>query len=174
MSFSDDARELENSLRRTHGLMQELLRGLQTRRASWISARPRTLAPSPELEQLTQRIAVEENSREALIERIRKALPAPLNHDHAIQHVNVTRIAAALPTPAARSLREAADAVQLLAKAVRTEVTLGQRLVRFAQDTSPAATLAQTTRAARVPGYDRGARMVRTPRTAGALVDGKA
>jgi hypothetical protein len=174
MSFSDDARSLEQSLRRTHELMQALLRGLQSRRAAWVSARPRTLAPSPELEQLTQRIAVEENDRNALVERIRRTMPAPLGHEHEALHVNVTRIAAALPAPAGRSLREAADAVQTLAKAVRTEVTLGQRLVRFAQDSSPAAALAQSARSARMPGYDRDARLLRAPRIAGAIVDGKA
>ncbi|MBL8753789.1 MAG: hypothetical protein JNK15_10865, partial [Planctomycetes bacterium] len=90
MSFSEDTRELERSLRRTHDLMQELLRGLQARRASWISARPRTLAPSPELEQLTQRLAVEENARTVLVERIRAAMPAPSGHEHSVLHVNVT------------------------------------------------------------------------------------
>jgi hypothetical protein len=153
--------------------MQSLLQGLQARRTSWISARPRTLAPSPELEQLTQQIAAEENLRTGLVARIRTAMPAPLGHEHAQLHLNVTRIAAAMPAPAARSLRDAADTVQGLAKAVRTEVTLGQRLVRFAQAASPAAALGALQKKSPAPGYDRLARMARAGQAAGALVDGK-
>ncbi len=173
MSFSDDTQELERSLRRTGDLMQSLLQGLQARRTSWISARPRTLAPSPELEQLTQRVAAEESLRVDLIARIRTAMPAPLGHEHAQLHLNVTRIAAALPPAAARSLREIADHVQTLAKAVRTEVTLGQRLVRFAQAASPAAALGAMQKKSTVPGYDRMARLAHAGHAAGALVDGK-
>jgi hypothetical protein len=172
MSFPDDTRSLAESFVRTRALLEALLQGLRARRAAWVSARPSTLAPSPELEQLTQQIAREEALRVELLARIRRALPAPPGGDAAHAHVNVTRIAAALPAPAARSLRDAADAVQQLAKAVRTEVTLGQRLVRFAQtagDRSPGIEPRP-----RAPGYDRGARIVRTGKLAGALVDGKA
>lgn len=171
MSFATDTRELELSFARTRELLDRLLQGLKARRAAWVSARPSTLAPSPELEQLTQQIAREEAQRDTLLARIRLVLPAPFGGEPAATHVNVTRIAAALPAGPSRALRDVADAVQKLAKAVRTEVTLGQRLVRFAQDATRTAT--PPARGA-APGYDRAARMVRTSRTAGALVDGKA
>ena len=170
MSFSEDTRELDQSFHRTKSLLERLLQGLKARRASWVSARPSTLAPSPELEHLTQEIAREEAQREGLLARIRLALPAPFGGDPSASHVNVTRIAAALPTPASRALREVADVVQGLAKSVRAEVTLGQRLVRFAQD----ATRTPRSTARVAPGYDRGARVVRAGKVAGALIDGKA
>jgi hypothetical protein len=173
MSFPDDTRALEQSFERTRDLLERLHAGLKARRAAWISVRPSTLAPSPELEQLTQDAAREEALRAGLLERIRRALPAPFGGDAALAHVNVTRIAAALPAPAARSLRDAADAVQRLAKAVRTEVTLGQRLVRFAQDAGERTAVIGRLGRGGPPGYDRGARIVRAGKAAGALVDGK-
>lgn len=171
MSFSEDTHELELSFQRTQQLLEQLLQGLKSRRQAWVSARPSTLAPSPELELLTQQIAREETQRDELLARIRVTLPAPFGSAPAASHVNVTRIAAALPAPAARSLRDVADVVTRLAKSVRAEVTLGQRLVRFAQDAtrSPLAPASPT-----APGYDRGARMVRPGKLAGALIDGKA
>ena len=172
MSFADDTRALEQSFGRTRTLLERLLQGLKARRAAWVSARPSTLAPSPELEHLTQELAREEAQREQLLTRIRRTLPAPLGGDPAHTHVNVTRIAAALPAPAGRALRDLADAVRALAKAVRTEVTLGQRLVRFAQGAVPAG--APDGGKGTLPRYDRGARVVRAGKLAGALVDGKA
>lgn len=171
MSFSEDTRALTQSFQRTKDLLGQLLAALRARRAAWVSARPSTVAPSPELEQLTQTIAREETQRDALLARIRAALPAPFGHPAATTHVNVTRIAAAMPTAEARALRDVAHATQALAKDVRAEVTLGQRLVRFAQNATVAPLVAA---AGAAPGYDRGARFVRSPRTAGALVDGKA
>ena len=172
MSFADDASALERSFRTTHELLRSLLHGLQGRRAAWVSARPSTLAPSPELEQLTQEIAREEVQRDEMIGRMRRALPAPLGAERTSLHVNVTRIAAALPPAAARSLREAATEAQSLAKAVRTEVTLGQRLVRFARGVNEASVEAAGGRGA-LPGYDRRAHLVRGAKAAGALVDGR-
>jgi len=173
MSFTEDATALERSFRNTHELLRQLLQGLQGRRAAWVSARPSTLAPSPELERLTQEIAREESLRDELIARIRRSLPAPLGAEHASLHVNVTRIAAALPPLAARSLRDAADHAQALAKAVRTEVTLGQRLVRFARDAHGSTAIGGGAARGSVPGYDRRAQLVRGNKTAGALVDGR-
>src|SRR5688572_30472772 len=140
MSFAEDANRLERSFRTTHELLRQLLQGLQGRRAAWVSVRPSTLAPSPEIERLTQEIAREEAQRDELIAQLRRALPAPLGAEHTSLHVNVTRIAGALAPGQARSLRDAADAARSLAKAVRAEVTLGQRLVRFAQDVHGGAT----------------------------------
>lgn len=172
MSFSDDAKSLEQSLRVAHDAMLALRQGLQTRRAHWISAKPSLLAPAPDLEQLTLQIAREEAVRAELIARLRRALPAVSGHDSSNLHVNVTSIAAALPAPAARSLRDIADAVQRLAKDIRAEVTLGQRLLRFARDTRPGAG-SEPRGPGGAPGYDRGARFVRVERTAGTFVDGR-
>ena len=52
-----------------------------------------------------------------------------------------------------KELREVADRVQQLAKNVRAEVTLGQRLIRFAQGALPGA-LTKATQP-RELGYDR-------------------
>jgi hypothetical protein len=172
MSFSTDCSALEASFRSTEALLRQLLAGLQARRAAWVSARPSLLAPSPELERITQLIAHEESRRDELTQRLRAALPTPIGADSQALHVNVTRLCAALPAPAARSLRAAADAVQKLAKAVRTEVTLGQRLVSFAQRAHPGAAQRATGRTG-APVYDRTARGVRATGTAGALVDGR-
>lgn len=175
MSFAEDTRMLLASFRTTQGLLQQLLAGLQARRAAWVSARPSLLQPSAELEQLTQAIAREESSREQLLARMRTAMPRPLGGEPAELHLNVTRIAAAMPATEGRALRDAADAATRLAKAVRTEVTLGQRLVRFAQDTQPGLLAPATAPAkkAGIPGYDRRARALRVANTAGALIDGR-
>jgi hypothetical protein len=170
MSFSDDTRSLTQSFQHTHDLLERLLAALNARRAAWVSARPSTLAPSPELEQLTQAIAREETLRDDLLARIRVALPAPFGHAASVSHVNVTRIAAALPAAESQALRDVAAVVQRLAKAVRAEVTLGQRLVRFAQVAAVAPLAAPPGGA---PHYDRDARMVRAGKLAGAIVDGK-
>lgn len=172
MSFSDDTRSLTLSFQRTKDLLERLLAALNARRAAWVSARPSTLAPSPELEQLTQEIAREETQRDELLARLRLALPAPFGHAASVSHLNVTRIAAALPQSESQALRDAAAVVQRLAKAVRAEVTLGQRLVRFAQVAS-AAVAAPGNTSGRAPGYDRSARVVRANRIAGELVDGR-
>ncbi|MCU0864379.1 MAG: hypothetical protein MUC36_11335 [Planctomycetes bacterium] len=172
MSFSTDCSALEASFRTTEALLRQLLAGLQARRAAWVSARPSLLAPSPELERITQDVAHEESRRDEVLQRLRAALPTPVGADSQALHVNVTRLCAALPAPAARSLRAAADAVQKLAKAVRTEVTLGQRLVRFAQRTGLGLEHGANRRPA-TPVYDRTARGVRVAGTAGAIVDGR-
>lgn len=171
MSFSEDCRLLQQSFERSEELLGRLLAGLQARRAAWVSARPSKLAPEPELEQLGQDLAREDNRRDELVGRIQKALPAPLGNAPGPLHVNVTRIAAALPAAESRSLRDAADRVTKLARSVRTEVTLGQRLVRYAQD---ALRVPAPAGRANVPGYDRSARVRFAGNAAGALLDGKA
>ena len=114
--------------------------------------------------------------RDELLARIRLVLPRPLGAEPSELHLNVTRIAAALPPTEARALCAAAEATTKLAKSVRAEVTLGQRLVRFAQDSQPALLVAPVTagrRPAGIPGYDRSARALRTASTAGSLIDGR-
>lgn len=171
MSFADDAAALERSFRNTTGLLQKVLQGLTSRRAAWISARPKVMAPSPELERLTAAIAVEEQARAGLLQQLRSALPTPFGGDATAQHINVSRVVAALPTAIGRSLREASDEATRLAKAVRTEVSLGQRLLRFAQNAQSAA-MADASQARALPGYDRTARVLRAG-GAGALIDGR-
>lgn len=174
MSFSEEARGLEHSFATTEDLLRQLLSALQQRRAAWISVRPDVLAPAPAIEQLSQQLALEEDRRNALLAALRPKLPAPAGVDADSLHVNVTRIAAALPRDRGRALIAAADEVRTLAKLVRTEVTLGQRLLRFAQRTqaeiAPALAAAAGARAA--PGYDRRARSV-AGSAAGRLVDGR-
>ena len=104
--------------------------------------------------------------------QLRAALPQPIGYERAELRVNVSMIAAAMPPTEGRALRDIADRVQSLAKAVRTEVTLGQRLVRFAQDALPGPGRAIATRK-EAPGYDRRARTLRSSASAGALVDGR-
>jgi len=175
MSFSDDAMKLEQSFRATRGLLQHLLDALQERRAAWVSIRPDVLAPSSQIEQLSHQLASEEDRRAGLLKRLRDALPTPIGARPEQLHVNVTRIAAALPSPQSRSLREASDQVTRLAKLVRTETTLGQRLLKFAKNAQSGidAEVIGAAKNARAPGYDRRARNINGPNAAGQLVDGR-
>ncbi|MEZ6038063.1 MAG: hypothetical protein R3F29_11310 [Planctomycetota bacterium] len=174
MSFCDDARQLELSFRTTRELLQRLLKSLEQRRAAWISVRASVVRPDSEIEEVSGLLAAEEDRRAGLLQRLRLTLPGcdGVAVDH--QHVNVTRIAAALPQQQARSLREANDAVQPLARRVRAEVTLGQRLLRFAQHTNTgfAAELAGAAGAQGSTSYDRRARNVHAAGS-GRLVDGR-
>ena len=176
MSFSDRTHRLEQSFRSTATLLREMLEGLKARRVAWGSVRPKALEPSPELERLAQQLAGEEELRVQLLRELRRMLPAPAGADAASMHVNVTRIAAAMPTAAAQSLRAAADEATQLAKAVRVEVTLGQRLLQFTQRAQDSL-LAGIHGATNGPAvYDRHARADRRARAAGgggALVDGR-
>ena len=72
-----------------------------------------------------------------------------------------------------RALRDAADSVQPLAKMVRAETTLGQRLLRFAKSAqgSIGAELAGVAKSATLPGYDLRARNLNGTRAFGQLVD---
>ena len=176
MPLLEDTTALERSFQRTTALLEQLLLGLQARRTAWISARPTVLQPSAELEQLTQQIAGEEAQRDELIARLRDALPAPPGGPRNDLHVNVSAIAAASPSAVGKTLREAAKKVTALAKAVRTEVTMGQRLLRFAQRAQEEVTVAlggATRREGQIPGYDRQARFVRRTNASGAIVDGR-
>lgn len=171
MSFSEDCRDLQRSFERSETLLGAMLAHLQRRRAAWVSARPSTLAPEPELERLGQDLAREESARDALVKRLRQALPALHASAPGPLHVNVTRIAAAMPPEDGRGLRAVADRVLALARSVRTEVTLGQRLVRYAQEALRAAV---PTPRAQPPGYDRSARLAMASGAAGSLLDGRA
>ncbi len=129
----DRAAQLEQSFHRTINLLEQLLTGMQQRRASWASAVPSTIAPSAELEQVSRALAIEELSRGELLAKVLTDLPAVPHVDKADLHVNISRICQALPTRSALELRRAADTATRLAKQVRIEVALGERLLRFSQ-----------------------------------------
>ncbi len=179
MSFSERCSRLEESFRLTSSLLRDLLQGLQARRIAWGSSRASMVVPSPELEHLAQQLAREEAVRAELITEVRRMLPAPPGANATSTHVNVTRIAAALPAAAAHALRDAADEATTLAKSVRIEVTIGQRLLQFTQHVQEnllAGTVGGTTQVIGAAVYDRNARADRTGGTRGqrgVLVDGK-
>lgn len=172
-----DGRRLEQSFRTTAELLRSLLAAMQAHRTAWAAARPSRLQPPPELETLGQRLQDEERQRQQLLERMAAAMPRPAGVAAADLHLNVTRIAASLPPPAGRTLRAAADVVTGLARQVRTEVALGQRLLRFtarAQEGLLSRLAAEGD--AGIHGYDRRARaMVGLPGRvpAGRLLDGR-
>jgi len=175
MSFSEDTKKLELSFYTTRDLLKLLLDALEQRRTAWISVRPEVIAPSANIELLSHKLAAQENLRAGLLKKIRAALPTPIGGPPEQLHLNVTRIAAALPSEQGRALRDAADAVQPLARMVRAETTLGQRLLRFAKTAqgSIGSKIVDATNTASMPGYDRRARNVNGPNAAGQLVDGK-
>ena len=175
MGFSEDTAGLEQSFHATRDLLKLLLSALEQRRTAWVSVRPDVLAPSSDIEMLSHKLAAEENLRAGLLKRIRLALPTPIGGTSDELHINVTRIAAAMPHAQGRSLREAAASVQPLAKLVRAETTLGQRLLRFAKSAqgSIGAGIAGAATSAAMPGYDRRARNLNGPNAAGQLVDGR-
>jgi hypothetical protein len=175
MGFSEDTASLEQSFLATRDLLQLLLSALEQRRTAWISVRPNVLAPSSDIEMLSHKLAKEENLRAGLLKRIRETLPTPIGGTADELHLNVTRIAAAMPREQGRALRAAADSVQPLAKQVRAETTLGQRLLRFAKAAqgSIGAEIVGAKTAAATPGYDRRARNLTGPNAAGQLVDGR-
>jgi chromosome segregation ATPase len=175
MTFSEDSKQLERSLQATRAMLEELVHALQERRAAWVSIRPDVLAPTAEIEQLSRQLAEQEDRRAALLRRFRDALPTPAGARPEELHVNVTRIAAALPPVQGRALRSAADEVTRLAKLVRTETALGQRLLQFAKN-AQSGIGAEVIGAANhdgAAGYDRRARNDNGPNTAGRLVDGR-
>ena len=175
MSFSEDTKKLEQSFWKTRDLLKLLLTALEQRRTAWVSVRPELLAPSSDIELLSHKLAAQENVRAGLLKSIREALPTPVGGTPDQLHLNVTRIAAAMPKQAGKALRDAADSVQPLAKMVRAETTLGQRLLRFAKTAQGGigSKIVDATNNATMPGYDRRARNVNGPKAAGQLVDGK-
>jgi hypothetical protein len=179
MSFNDQSQQLERSFARTTALLRQLLQGMQQRRTAWISARPSTLQPAPELERLAQRLAEEEQARTEILGRIATTMPLPPGVAAKDLHLNVTRIAGAMPTALGRSLRRAADEATSLAKTVRVEVALGERLLRFtqqAQETMLTEGAAATSERASAGGYDQHARLragLGRGAGAGKLIDGR-
>ncbi len=179
MSCNELAVQLEHSFRATTSLLRRLLQGLQGRRTTWASARPSTLQPSPELEQVAVELAAEEKARAGLLTQIAAQLTLPPGVTAADLHLNVTRIAAVLPQALGRSLRAAADDATSAAKTVRVEITLGERLLRFTQqahDSLLGQLAAQAQKPNAVATYDRNARSragLGAGVPAGKLIDGR-
>jgi hypothetical protein len=177
MSLAEHTHRFERSLHTTAELLQKMLRGLQERRTSWISARPSTMAPSTALEEVAMQLAAEEHVRARLLEQIAPLLPLPAGVAARDLHVNVTRLVASLPDAAARSLRAAADLATGLARKVRGEVTLGGRLLKFsqrAQDGFLTQLATGSAGAGAAAVYDRNARARScVVHVAGSLIDGR-
>lgn len=176
MSLADLATGLERSFRTSQRLLTRLEAGLKERRTAWVSARPGAVAPSEELEAIAARLQTEDAVRRKIIGDIAASLPLPAGVDAASAHVNVSRIGAAMPGPAAQSLKRAADEATEAATRVRHELALGRRLLGFAQRTheSLMADLAQGDGGAGARGYDRTAQACRgIGRVGASLIDGR-
>lgn len=174
------ADRLADSFRGTSRLLQQLHAALQQRRASWISARPSTLAePAHGMEPLAQQLAAEEKTRAELVAAIEALLPPVPGFAASDVKTDVTRIAAALPHAAAARLRAAADAATSTAQAVRIELALGDRLLRHnaqAQEQLLQRIAGAGSPLASLPGYDRHARArsgVGLSSPSGTLIDGR-
>ncbi|MCA8975835.1 MAG: hypothetical protein KDC98_14025 [Planctomycetes bacterium] len=178
MSLDDLSRRLERSFRSSERLLTRLFASLQQRRTAWIAARPDSVAPTAELEALGIELAAEDKARATMVGELSVLLPLPPGIAPQELHVNVSRLAAAIPAPAARSLRAAADAATAIAGKVRRELALGKRLLGFAQRAQESL-LADVTldRPGGNPGgYDRRAKKSRglgLDSAAGSLIDGR-
>lgn len=177
------AERLGRSLLFTTALLQRLEAGLKQRRVQWISAKAGELAEAPQsLEPLAQEIAAAEQGQQQLLEQIAGLLPGtPLRADAPLQ-TNVTRIAGALPKASAVRLRQQAASASRAARAVRVEVGLGDRLLRFSRAAHEALVQKLVRRthpvAGQTHGYDRRARAVAGNLVGGAdptgsLIDGR-
>ena len=175
MSLTELANTLERSFRTSSDLLTELQRGLEQRRSAWISARPDTITPSADLEQLAARLATEDEVRNTLVAEVAELLPTRGSKPTDLR-VNVSRIAAALPRAAADSLRRAAADATRKARAVRTELALGRRLLEFSQRTHEGllGELSAQPPAGSAKAYDRSAnrRPVAGPASA-TIIDGR-
>lgn len=177
MSLTEQCMQLERSLVRSQAILQEMLQQLLERRLHWASARPQQLRPSEQLEQLAEKLAAEENEQRNLLQRMSPSVSDGMGVRSGELHLNVSRLAAKLPTNQARSLKAAAAGTTKLAGAIRTEVMLGERLLRFtldAQDRLFGELAAASSKLASHCGYDHRAR-ARTgqPGSSARLVDGR-
>ena len=176
MSLVEFAQRLESSFNTSRRLLTRLLEGLHARRTAWISLRPEQVKPADELDALALELQREDAGRRELLAQLSTLLPTPAGIDTDDTHVNVSRVADAIPPLAARGLRKAADEATTIATRVRRELALGKRLLGFAQraqeslmsDFDPGQDSAPK-------GYDRNARSSRGLGhvTAGHLVDGR-
>lgn len=182
MSLVEIAEALARSMRQSSTLLQHLAKGLRDRRTQWISARPSALRePAESLEELTNQLQQEDRRREELLAKARAAFPARPYASGPL-HVDVSLLKQHLPPAVAGRLEQAANASTTAAKAVRRELALGQRLLRFTQHAHETLLDGVGENVARtrddVGSYDRNARRMQTalPGTGpapGTLVDGR-
>ncbi len=182
MGFAEIAARLTASLDKSSALLAEMAAGLRSRRSHWISSRPSTLAePSVSLGELGQRLEVEQQAQQALSSEAASLFPA-LTSAAGSRRVRVKELCAQLPAPAASRLRRASDKATAAGKAVRRELALGERLLRFSQTAHENlienVSLAAAQQRDDVGSYDRNARRLQAalPRTGsapGSLVDGR-
>lgn len=177
MSLTETCNLLERSLDRTGEILREMLQQLQQRRLSWASARPQELRPSAQLEQLADQLTQEAAQQRSLLERMSPAVGAALGVHPDELHTNITKLAAMLPPAQARSLKASAASSTKLAAAIRTEVMLGERLLRFtrdAQDQMFAQLAGETMASKNLHSYDHRARALPgQPGNKPRLVDGR-
>jgi hypothetical protein len=178
MSLDDLAARLERSFRASEQLLTRLVAGLVERRTAWISARPARVQPTADLDALAAELQAADRARAAIVGELATVLPLPIGLRAADLHVDVTRIAAAIPAVAAQRLRAAAADVTALARRVRREIALGSRLLAFAQRANDGllADLAVGRQAGNHRSYDRAAHAHRGMGryvAAGSLIDGR-
>ncbi|MGE3173673.1 MAG: hypothetical protein AB7O97_13700 [Planctomycetota bacterium] len=182
MSLPEIAENVTRSLQTSAELLARMRDGLVRRRTAWIAARPGTLAePARALDEHAAALRAEDERRAELLQRARDLLPAPAGAAGR-RHLDASALAAHLaPAPAAR-LQQAARAAADVARAVRTELAMGERLLRFSQRAHDqllaGVSAAAAAAAGDVGGYDRTARRVAhamktAPGASGNLIDGR-
>lgn len=182
MGFVEIAARLTASLDKSAALLGEMAQGLRARRSNWISSRPSALAePSQSLAGLAQRLDAEEQAQQALIAESVSLFPA-LTGAAGSRRVRASDLCDHLPAAAAARLRKSADKATAAGKAVRRELALGERLLRFTKAAHDSlvenVSLAAAQQRDDVGSYDRNARRLQAalPRTGsapGSLVDGR-
>lgn len=178
----DLANRLSSSLEASFTLLQRMAEGLRERRANWISSRASVIAePAHSLADLAQKLEREESIQRELIAQAKPLFPARISAAGE-RSIHARDLCALLPTPAASRLRKAADRAAAAGKAVRRELALGERLLRFSKHAQEAlvesAGLAAAQQRDDVGSYDRNARRLaaalpRTGTAPGTLVDGR-
>lgn len=179
MSMPEIAEQLIRSFDESAQLLHTMRTELEQRRAQWVSARPSTLAaPATVLEAVQQQLSACDQRCAALFARAAELLPPASGVAASARAVDVSRIAALLPFGQASRLRKAAKTASDLARAVRGEVALGNRLLAFAQRAQESVLGAVAQDRDDVGSYDRNARRVHAALTtqsapAGSLIDGR-
>lgn len=179
MSMHEVAEQLIRSFDESARLLETMRAELEQRRAQWVSARPSTLAaPAIALEGIQQQLLALDQRRAELFATAASLLPQTQGLSPAARHLDASRIAAQLPFAQASRLRKAAKHSADLARAVRGEVALGNRLLAFAQRAQESVLGAVAQDRTDVGGYDRNARRVHAALTtqsapAGSLIDGR-
>jgi hypothetical protein len=183
MSVHEPVDRLIGSFRTSTGLLEQLLEGLMEHRTAWVSARASTLAqPATRLDHLAQALAAEEQQRAEVMAELATTLPLPRPLAGRELKIDVGLLADHLPPKPATQLRLAAAATTQLAKVVRAETALGERLLTFSRQAHEGLVrqLVGATHqvAGTMTGYDRRAHkvhgsMVGSVAPTGSLVDGR-